>query len=364
MLAIILAISLFNASDTISVNGTQNIYYRVFTNDSNLYFQYKTNKNWSAPKIIDEKVSEYAMTVTNGDDIHLVWCKDGRVYYKTNQLPITQKDTIRWECNIAISPYFTEPASNLAIYSKDGYIYVAWQAPVEKSASQIEKWRRARWLGNTPFEWEEPQNISPNVMSTFDIPHSSNNRDPIQMKRISFLQSCLYDESYGKLICCDSDHDGLNEVIFATGTIYPSNPLRWEVWEYRSMNRYEFVFADTGAYPYPPGITTGNFRPFDVGDIDNDSLTDLLGFNRDKTPESLYTVIATQETPNYLSYPESLSWWYRFHPGNTATFGPCYFSSDLDRDGRNEIVCVNPYDGYTYIFENIANNQNQIVWSN
>jgi hypothetical protein len=98
----------------------------------------------------------------------------------------------------------------------------------------------------------------------------------LSMKRITFLQSCLYNESYGKLICCDSDHDGLNEVIFATGTIYSSNPLRWEVWEYRPNNRYELVFADTGAYPYPPGITTGNFRPYDVGDIDNDRMKEFL----------------------------------------------------------------------------------------
>jgi hypothetical protein len=359
MLSLILVISLFTSSDTILIRGTQN---RIFTNDSNLYFQCKTNKNWAVPIIIDKgNISEYAMTATSGDYIHIVWCKDGKVYYKTNQIPITRLNTIRWECNIAISvPELTEPASNLIIYTKDDYIYVYWQTPYESNSAQVEKWQRARWLGNTPFDWEEPQNISPNVIPSFDIPHSSNNRDPIQMKRISFLQLGLTSTADGKLICYDTDHDGLSELIFATGTIYPSNPLRWEVWEYRPMNRYELVFADTGVYPYPPGITTGNFRPFDVGDIDGDSLIDLTGANVTETPDTTYNIVPTQESPNYHSYPESLSWYYRFSYGNFAWSSPVYFTPDLDNDGRKEIICR--YYGNTYIFENIANNQNQLVW--
>jgi hypothetical protein len=168
MLSIILAtiISISQVSvDTIEIKGTHNIYYRVFTNESTLYFQYKTNKNWSATKVIDENVSEYAMIITAGDYIHLVWIKQGKVYYKMNMYPVTKdllkKDgTPKWECNIAISPNFTEPASNLTIYPKNDYIYVNWQTPLEGNSTQVEKWRRARWLGNTPFEWETPECLS------------------------------------------------------------------------------------------------------------------------------------------------------------------------------------------------------------
>jgi hypothetical protein len=366
MLAIILAISLFSVShDTIQVKATSNINYRIFTNDCNLYFQCKTNKNWTVPITIDKgNISEYAMTVTSGDYIHIVWCKDGRVYYKTNQLPITRQDSIQWECNIAISPNFTEPASNIFIRTNGDYIYATWQAPLEDSPSQIETWQRARWLGDTPFEWESPQNISLNIMPSFDIPHSSNNRDPIQMKRVCFLQSGLYHEADGKVICCDSDHDGLNEIIFYTGTIYPSNPLRWEVWECRPMNHYELVFADTGTYPLPPGITTGNFLPYDVGDIDGDSLTDLVGSNIDKVinQDIEYNVVTTQESPNYSYYPESLSWSYRY-ANNMAASQPYYFTNDLDNDGRNEIITATPTSQIaTGIWENVANNQNELVW--
>ena len=147
-------------SNGVITRSTQNISYRVFVNDSNLYFQYQINKNWSAPKVIDEKVSEYAMTLSSGDYVHIAWCKDGKVYYKTNQLPLTRKDTIRWECNIAISPNFTEPASNISIYTKNDYIYVNWQTPLEGNPNQVEKWRRTRWLEDTPFEWETPECLS------------------------------------------------------------------------------------------------------------------------------------------------------------------------------------------------------------
>jgi hypothetical protein len=186
----------------------------------------------------------------------------------------------------------------------------------------------------------------------------------LRIKRVCFLQAGLSRTSY--FVCIDSDHNGLNEIIFPTGTIYSSDPLRWEVWEYRPVNRYELVFADTGAYPYPPGITTGNFLPFDVGDIDRDSLIDLVGRNIEKalSSDTLYYIIETQESPNHNYYPESLSWHYRLSSrGYGSTY---YFTNDLDRDGRNEILTFEEWDSFPNfriaIFENVSNNQNIPVW--
>jgi len=183
------------------------------------------------------------------------------------------------------------------------------------------------------------------------------------MKRIAFLEG-LYGTTDGKVICCDSDHDGLNEIIFHTGRrTVPSDPKRWEVLEYRPNNQYEVVFVDTGVNsPYPPGITTGNFKPYDVGDIDGDSLTDLVGQNLDITPDTEYVVVTTQECPNYSYYPESLSWSYRY-AYNIAASQPYYFTNDLDIDGRNEIISATPTTQIsTGIWENVANNQNVLVW--
>jgi hypothetical protein len=198
------------------------------------------------------------------------------------------------------------------------------------------------------------------LCSFFSLLHAQ-----LRMKRVYFLQSGQYTESAGMPVCWDSDHNGFNEVIFRTGTI--SGSLRWEVWECHPYNHYELVFADTGAYPYPPGITTGNFRPNDVGDIDQDSLTDLVGPNVDKhlNPDTVYYVVTTQESPNYTFYPESLSWWFRFSNNFIGEGGAYfYFTNDLDNDTKYEIskATSNPDIGLA-IWENIANNQNQIVWS-
>jgi len=153
----------------------------------------------------------------------------------------------------------------------------------------------------------------------------------------------------------DSDHNGLNEIIFRVS-------YKWEIWEHRPINQYKLVYVDTGAYPYPPGIETGNFEPKDVGDIDQDSLTDLLGPNVERANGLLYNVVTIQESPNYTSYPESLSWWYRYSNYAVQT-APFYFPPDLDQDGQRELLFLAEGIGVTYIFENRGNNQNELVWS-
>ena len=177
------------------------------------------------------------------------------------------------------------------------------------------------------------------------------------MKRIVLLPSGA-DIPSTYVICADTDKDSLNEVIFST--MFASYITIWKIYEHRPMNRYELVYADTGAYPFPPGITTGNFMPWDVGDIDQDGLTDLLGPNIDnpQNPDTnWYNVVTTQESPDYSSYPESLSWWYRY-AYNEVVSEPFYFPPDLDGDGRLEIL-------FWYgIFENSSNNQNNLVYMN
>jgi hypothetical protein len=185
----------------------------------------------------------------------------------------------------------------------------------------------------------------------------------LRMKRVTFLNSGA-DLPSTYVVCADTDNDSLNEVIFSTMAY--TYVTVWKIYEHRPMNRYELVFADTGAYPYPPGITTGNFRPNDVGDIDRDSLTDLVGHNEDKpmNPDTIYHVVTTQENPYYSSYPETLSWWYRYS-NNFSGDGnvPFYFPPDLDSDSRNEIMFVTSPPLGVVIFENVANNQNVVVWN-
>ncbi|MEO0118765.1 MAG: FG-GAP-like repeat-containing protein [candidate division WOR-3 bacterium] len=157
-------------------------------------------------------------------------------------------------------------------------------------------------------------------------------------------------------IVVDSDHNGYNEIIFS---IYRC----WQIWEYRPINQYYLVYADTGGYPGNiPGIETGNFEPKDVGDIDQDGLVDLVGPNVENVNDSFFSLVTTQESPDYHSYPESLSWWYR--TSNEYAFSyTYYFTPDLDNDGKNEILTYESWDSCPIvIIENISNNTNIPVW--
>ncbi|UCG44377.1 MAG: T9SS type A sorting domain-containing protein [candidate division WOR-3 bacterium] len=142
----------------------------------------------------------------------------------------------------------------------------------------------------------------------------------------------------------------------------PPYRQRWQILEHRRMNRYEEVYADTGpTWPYPPGISTGQFTPRDIGDIDEDGLSELLGYHVEQGSTWHY-VIGIQESPDSASHPESLVWWDSLNPGPTATYPPCYYCGDLDDDQKQEVFCHDVYQGYVCVFENIGNNQNRLVF--
>ena len=68
----------------------------------------------------------------------------------------------------------------------------------------------------------------------------------------------------------------------------------------------------------------------------------------------------TLESPDHYSYPYSLSWYYR-GPGYNGGCSPLYFTNDLDRDGRNEIVGTIPLVGEG-VWENVGNDSSALVW--
>jgi len=185
------------------------------------------------------------------------------------------------------------------------------------------------------------------------------------MRRIARIESGPYSGSGGRVVCCDSDHDSLPELLFHTGTIQPSDPLRIEVWELcrRLGNQFQLVYADTGEYPEPVGITTGNSIPFASGDIDGDGLTDIVCITVEPdsiNPDIAYDDVITIESPDSFSYPCSLSWYYRY--GNNFVIpNPTNYLPDLDKDGHREIFSATPSMGACF-WENVRNNQNELVW--
>jgi hypothetical protein len=183
------------------------------------------------------------------------------------------------------------------------------------------------------------------------------------VRRVAQIPSGPDAGAHGRVVCCDSDHDSLPEMMFLTGTIQPDNPYRLEVWEHQGWNRFSLVHADTGAYPPPPGITTGNAIPFAAGDIDDDGLTDIvcITVEPDSTnPDIFYRDVITIESSDSFSYPCSLSWHYRYGENGTIPC-PTYYPPDLDGDGHKEIFCGTPTMGAA-IWENTSNDENELVW--
>jgi hypothetical protein len=184
------------------------------------------------------------------------------------------------------------------------------------------------------------------------------------MRRVVRIPSGPPAEAYGRVVCCDSDHDSLSEMLFSFGgSVHPPDPTRLEVWEHQGWNRFSLVFADTGEYPAPPGVTTGNAIPFAAGDIDNDGLTDIVCITSEpdsSNPDIFYDDVITIESPDSFSYPCSLSWYYRCGNNFAIPFLTRYLP-DMDGDGRRGIFSATPGIG-TCIWENAGNDQNQLVW--
>ncbi len=118
----------------------------------------------------------------------------------------------------------------------------------------------------------------------------------LNMKRVTFLNSGLTAEIDGSIVCGDVDRDDTNELIFRTllVSVYPYYH-GWQIWKYYPMNQYRLVYTDTSWSSYgthPLGIEAGNLKPFAAGDLDGDSIFNLVGMNRENWPRKVYPVNA------------------------------------------------------------------------
>jgi hypothetical protein len=183
----------------------------------------------------------------------------------------------------------------------------------------------------------------------------------LRVRRVAQIASGPYCSVSGRVVCCDSDHDSLPEMIFSTGSARSWDPFRIEVWEHQGWNRFSFAFADTGVpEEYPVGVRTGNVVTFAAGDVDGDGLTDIAGFaaELDTTgPDSVFSDVVVLESPDSHNYPRSLSWCCRYGVYNGGPV-PVYFPPDLDGDGHREIMLCGGR-----IWENVGNDSNELVWS-
>ncbi len=198
------------------------------------------------------------------------------------------------------------------------------------------------------------------VVLTTGLTHGS-----YSIKQVAEIESGMV--GFGSAVCGDTDHDSLPEIAF-----WQRSPRRWQTWEYRHLNQYELIKSETclgDPYP-PPGMSKGTFFPCDIGDIDNDGLVEILGVNSEwfysETGclhclyDSVREHLCVYESPQPDLHPDTLVWTY--HYGTQVTISPhAWFPGDLDRDGHKEILFTDC--GWTYIFENRGDNQNELVYT-
>jgi hypothetical protein len=161
----------------------------------------------------------------------------------------------------------------------------------------------------------------------------------------------------GTILSGDTDHDSLGELVFADGAI-----SRWLDLECTPTNCFDTALVDTGPpFPFPPGPQSGSLEPWDIGDIDGDSLTDLLGYVYDGSSGPWHWDLITEESSTYHSYPDTVSWYDSLCPEPCGDFPPCYLAGDLNNDGRQRALLSNAWDGFVDIYKNEGNNDNRLV---
>jgi len=186
-----------------------------------------------------------------------------------------------------------------------------------------------------------------------------------RFNKIAQIRSSTPVGGYGVLLFIgDTDHDGLNELIFWTN-YYHDNDLRttlpWEIWEYREGNEYELEYVG-------PSDTTQGFTPYWVGDIDKDGLSDMIGdyeyghcryggvcFDSSK--------IAMLESPDFHSFPTQIVWGIKYEHADDPNLRWCAkpVIADIDRDGKNEYIFSGHYTDYIFVAKCIGDNEIELV---
>jgi hypothetical protein len=123
-----------------------------------------------------------SIAITPGDYLHVVWCKEGKVWYKTTLQPV-HPDLIRagiqpvWSKKVLISTQepMTEPASNPFVEASGEWVYCVWRGPNEEGNPNYgEIWQRKGRIrrDSLPY-WYPPRNISKSPLRESNYPTMS-----------------------------------------------------------------------------------------------------------------------------------------------------------------------------------------------
>ncbi len=301
--------------------------------------------------------SQPVVAVSSEGYPQLAWCDNGRVYYTSTLQPGSSGDGFAVRSSLwlplqLISSSLCEPASECDIRTDGERTFITWHA----SGAGVGFWRRSGLLrpGAYPSWAPCPVYVSPGKTPASVVIPGALSYQALTMKCLAAIP---HGRSAGTILSGDSDHDSLGELIFHDGLAN-----RWDDLECSPRNCYETALVDTGPpFPFPPGPQSGSLGPWDIGDIDGDSLTDLLGYVYDGSFGPWHWDLITEESSTYHSYPDTVSWYDSLCPGQCGDFPPCYLAGDLNNDGRQRALLWNAWDGFVDIYKNEGNNDNRLV---
>jgi len=179
------------------------------------------------------------------------------------------------------------------------------------------------------------------VLALFLISQIPFQASALSFRQVGFIPSGI-NSGNGYIKGLDINHDGFQDLVF-TGSLFPRDTLRPLFYGYRPYNRY--VFED---YIGPASVF------WDIGDLDGDSLMDLIVQRGDTSPAG----IRVFEPPDYWSFPQIPVWSWAY--GTLNRPAQDMYITDLDRDGLKEILTG--FFGIIYVFENRGDNQYQMVF--
>jgi hypothetical protein len=165
----------------------------------------------------------------------------------------------------------------------------------------------------------------------------------------------------------DVDGNGLLEMIYRTGRTdsMTTNPQRLEIGRFLPYNRWQLLWADTCVLPPLPGINRAYFEPGDVGDPDNDGLTDVVGHNWVFDADSTPTILCNIEQRSAVALPDSTTWSLQLF-SSYGTLPVVTLAGCLDPGCLRDVLDFagdSEYLNHTVVVENRGNDQYARAWT-
>lgn len=157
------------------------------------------------------------------------------------------------------------------------------------------------------------------------------------------------DWTFGRPVAYRSRVGAASMLVFSGGI-----PGTWDglyFYQARLPNRYDLVKVDTGgSYELDPG----NLIPWASGDVDSDSIPELVGFNGEILPGRTYCEATMYEPPPGQACPDSLTWHTRYDSNPHPYGNEPFYITDLDQDGKKEVFVMDCATGERHMWEHVT----------